>query len=53
MLKLNERYEVDRKVLKCDYMRYSQSENSTMNTATSQIYITIPREDSLISLLKS
>ena len=39
--------------MKCDYIRYSPSEISTINTATSQIYINIPREDSFISLLKS
>ena len=53
MFKINERYEVDRKVLKCDYIRYSPSEISTINTANSQIYVDIPREHSLISLLKS
>ena len=53
MFKLNERYEVDRKILKCDYIRYSPSEISTINTANSQIYINIPRVISLISLLKS
>ena len=34
-------------------LRYSPSEISTINTAISQIYINIPREDSDISLLKS
>ena len=53
MFKLNEKYEVDRRILKCDYIRYSPSEISTINTASSQIYINIPREDSLISLLNS
>ena len=53
MVKLKERYEVDRKILKCDCIRCSPSEISTINTANSQIYINIPREDSLISLLKS
>ena len=53
MFKLNERYEVDRKILKCEYIRYSPSEIGTINTANSQIHINIPREDSLISLLKS
>ena len=49
MFKLSEKYEVDRRNLKCDYIRYSPSEISTINTANSQIYINIPREDSLIS----
>ena len=53
MFKLSERYQIDRRILKCDYIRYSPSEISTKNTANSQIYITIPRENSLISLLKS
>ena len=26
MFKLNENYEVDRKILKCDYIRYSPAE---------------------------
>ena len=53
MFKLNENYEVDRKFLKCDYIRYSPAETSTINTPNSQIYINIPREDSVISLLNS
>ena len=53
MFKLSENYEVDRKILKCDYIRYSPAEVSTINTANSQIYINIPREDSVISLLNS
>ena len=53
MFKLNENYEVDRRILKCDYIRYSPAETSTINTRNSQIYIKIPREDSVISLLNS
>ena len=55
MFKLSEKNEVDRRILKCDYIRYSPSEISTIKTANSQIYIyiNIPREDSLISLLNS
>ena len=53
MFKLNETYEVDRRILKCDYIRYSPVESSTINTPNSQIYINIPREDSVISLLNS
>ena len=53
MFKLNENYEVDRKILKCDCIRYSPAETSTINTPNSQIYINIPREDSVISLLNS
>ena len=53
MFKLNENYKVDRRTLKCDYIRYSPAETSTINTPNSQIYINIPREDSVISLLNS
>ena len=53
MFKLSENYERDRRILKCDYIRYSPAEISTINTANSQIYINIPREDSVISLLNS
>ena len=53
MFKLSENYEVDRRTLKCDYIRYSLAEKSTKNTANSQIYINIPRKDSVISLLNS
>ena len=53
MFKLNENYEVDRRILKCEYIRYSPAETSTINTPNSQIYINIPREDSVISLLNS
>ena len=53
MLKLSEKYEIDRRILKCDYIKYSPSAISTINTPNSQIYINIPREDSAISLLNS
>ena len=53
MFKLSENYEIDRRILNCDYIRYSPAEISTINTANSQIYINIPREDSVISLLNS
>ena len=53
MFKLSEKYEVDRKKLKCDFIRYPPSEISTINTPNSQIYVIIPREDSVISLLNS
>ena len=39
--------------MECDYIRYSPSEISTINTPNSQIYINIPRENSVISLLNS
>ena len=53
MFKLNESYEIDRRILKRDYIRYSPAETSTINTPNSQLYINIPRKDSVTSLLKS
>ena len=53
MFKLSEKYEIDRRIQKCDYIRYSPSEISTINTPNSQIYINIPREYSVISLINS
>ena len=53
MFKLNENYEVDRIILKCDYIRYSPAETSTINTPDSQTYINIPWENSVFSLLIS
>ena len=53
MFKLNENCEVDRRFLKCDYFRYSPDETSTLNTSNSQIFINIPTEDSVVSLLNS
>ena len=52
MFKLNERYEVDRRILKCEFIRCTPNEISTINTANFQIYVIITREDCLISLLK-
>ena len=53
MFKLSEKYEVDRRILKCDYIRFSPSEISTINTPNSLIFINKPREDSVSSLLNS
>ena len=53
MFRLSENYEVDRRILKCDFIRYSPAEISTTNTANSQVYFNKPREDSVISLLNS
>ena len=53
MFKLSEKYSINRDILKCDYIRYSPSEISTINTPNSRLYINIPREDSVISLLNS
>ena len=53
MFQLIDKYEINRDILKCDYIRYSPSEISRINTANSRIHINIPREDSVISLLNS
>ena len=53
MFKLNEKNEINRIVSKYDYIRYSPSEMEILNTADSRMYIKIPREDSVISLLNS
>ena len=53
MFKLSEKNSVNRDILKCDYLRYSPSEISTIKNPNSQVYINIPREDSFISLLNS
>ena len=45
MFTLSEIYEVDRRILKCDFIRYSPAELFTIKTANSQVYINIPRED--------
>ena len=52
MFKLNEKYKINRDTLKCDYIRYTPSDLSTINTANSQSYINIPRADAVNSLLK-
>ena len=51
MFKLNGKYEINRRRLKYDYTRYSPAEIRTIITANNQIYINIPREDSVFSLL--
>ena len=53
MFKINEKYDFNRDILKCDYTRYPPSELSMINTANSQLYIKIPRGDSVNSLLNS
>ena len=37
MFKLSEKYEIDRRILKSDYFRYSPSEISTINTPNTKI----------------
>ena len=53
MFELNEKYESNKNISKCVYIRYSPSEISTINTDNSQIYVNIPREGSGISFLNS
>ena len=49
MFKLIEKYDVNKSILNCDYIKYSPSEISTIDTANSQIYINIPWDDSVVS----
>ena len=44
---------MNRRLLQCDYIRYSPAEVSTLNTPNSQIFINISRENSVISFLNS
>ena len=53
MFKLSQKYQIDRIILMCDCIRCSPSEISTINTPNSQIYINIPREGSVHSLLNN
>ena len=53
MYKLNEKYEIIRSILKCDYIRLTPEELSTNNTANSQKCFNIPRKNSVFSLLDS
>ena len=50
MFKLNEKYEGSKSILKYDYISYSPGEISTLKTADSQIFNTIPRKNAIISL---
>ena len=50
MFKLSEKCEVDRRILQCDYIRYSPAEISTKNTANFRIYISIYLEKILLFL---
>ena len=53
MFKLSEKHEMDKRILECEYIRYSPSEISTVNTPNSQIFINFPRKDSVGCLLGS
>ena len=48
MFKFNEKFDVDRRNLKCDYIRYTPSESETINTVNTQIYISIYLEKILL-----
>ena len=50
MFKLNEKYEINRNILKCDYIRYSPNDLSTINTPNSQTHNNVPKLDTAISL---
>ena len=52
MFKTSKNYEVDRKILKFEYIRYSPAEISTKSTPNSQLYLNIPRQDSVIILIE-
>ena len=53
MFKLTQKYEVDRRILKREHIRYSPAETSLKNTASSQIYNSIHCEVSAVSLLNT
>ena len=53
MFNLSEKYQIDRRILKCEYIRDSPSGIGTTNTPNSQTYVNIPRGDSVESLLSS
>ena len=48
MFTLNEKNEVDRRILNYVYIRYSPAETSTIKTHNGQICINKTREDSVI-----
>ena len=53
MLKLARKLNVDRRILKCDFVRYTQQSVSIVNRENKEIYIITPREDSVFSLKDS
>ena len=50
MFRLSEKSGINRVLLKFDYIRYSPPEISTIDTTNNQLFINIPRGDSVISL---
>ena len=53
MIEQSEKYQNDRRILKCDYIRYSPSEIRTINSHSSQKDTNIPKKDSVFSLLNN
>ena len=53
MFKLKKSSEFHRRIPKCDFIRCSHAETSTIKTPYSQIYKNIARKNSVISLLNS
>ena len=53
MFKLIEKYEFEPRFLKCYYIGYSPAKTSTKIAPNNQIYVNLPREDFVISLLNS
>ena len=54
MFELNKKYEVERRILKCNYIRYSPEETSTTNTPlVKHKYLFITQEKLVVSLVNS
>ena len=53
MLKINENYEINRNILKFDFIQNSPLKIIKMNTAEPQIFINTPKKDSVVPLLHS
>ena len=53
MYKISGNYQNKRNISNGNYIRYSPSEISTVNAANSEMYLSIPTENSVISLLNS
>ena len=53
MFNLSQKHSVNRPILKCDYIKYTQPSLYLVNGENIQIFNDIPREDSAISLKDS
>ena len=53
MVNLSQNYAVDRPILKCDFIRYTQLSLTFVNGENNRTFIGITREDSAISFKKS